>query len=118
MSICNMSIEAGARAGMIAPDDTTFAYVASGHRPYAPRGDQLEKALAYWKTLPSDPDARFDRTVTIDAASAGTPGHLGHQPGMVIDIDQPVPAIAQAGVFPGRCRESPGVHWPSNRAPA
>jgi 3-isopropylmalate/(R)-2-methylmalate dehydratase large subunit len=99
MSICNMSIEAGARAGMIAPDDTTFAYVASGHRPYAPRGDQLEKALAYWKTLPSDPDARFDRTVTIDAASLAPQVTWGTNPGMVIDIDQPVPAIAQAALY-------------------
>jgi 3-isopropylmalate/(R)-2-methylmalate dehydratase large subunit len=99
MSICNMSIEAGARAGMIAPDDTTFAYVASGHRPYAPRGDRLDKALAYWKTLPSDPDARFDRTVTIDAASLAPQVTWGTNPGMVIDIDQPVPATTQAALY-------------------
>jgi 3-isopropylmalate/(R)-2-methylmalate dehydratase large subunit len=91
MSICNMSIEAGARAGMIAPDDTTFAYITGRERPYAPRGEDLERAMAYWKTLPSDPDAVFDRTLTIDAGAIAPQITWGTNPGMVIDIDQPVP---------------------------
>jgi len=92
MSICNMSIEAGARAGMIAPDDTTFDYIARGERPYAPQGKALERAMAYWKTLPSDPDAVFDRTLTIDAGAIAPQITWGTNPGMVIDIDQPVPS--------------------------
>ena len=61
MTICNMTIEAGARAGMIAPDEVTFRYIAEGNRPYAPKGKDLEKAKAYWKTLFSDPGAKFDK---------------------------------------------------------
>jgi 3-isopropylmalate/(R)-2-methylmalate dehydratase large subunit len=67
MTISNMAIEAGARSGLIAPDDTTFEYLAG--RPYAPRGTDWDRALARWRTLPSDPDARFDREVRLDAAS-------------------------------------------------
>src|SRR5262249_39668072 len=65
MTVCNMSIEAGARAGMIAPDETTYAYLDG--RPHAPRGPRWDQALAHWRTLPSDPDAAFDREVSIDA---------------------------------------------------
>ncbi|HVM79337.1 MAG TPA: 3-isopropylmalate dehydratase large subunit [Stellaceae bacterium] len=64
LTVCNMSIEAGGRAGMIAPDETTFAYVEG--RSYAPKGAAWEKALAFWRTLPSDPEARFDREVALD----------------------------------------------------
>jgi 3-isopropylmalate/(R)-2-methylmalate dehydratase large subunit len=91
MSICNMSIEGGARAGMIAPDDTTFEYIARDKRPFAPRGALLDKALAYWKTLPGDPDAGFDQTLTIDSSRIKPQVTWGTNPGMVIDIDQPVP---------------------------
>lgn len=66
MTICNMSIEAGARIGMIAPDDTTFNYLHG--RPLAPSGSDWDQALAYWRTLPSDADARFDRELTLDAS--------------------------------------------------
>ncbi|GHF68499.1 3-isopropylmalate dehydratase large subunit [Seohaeicola zhoushanensis] len=66
MTLCNMSIEAGARAGMIAPDETTFAYLKG--RPHAPKGAQWEMALAYWRGLQSDPGARWDREISIDAA--------------------------------------------------
>src|SRR5208282_1438303 len=66
MTLCNMSIEAGARAGMVAPDDTTFAYV-EGKR-FAPKGNDWEEAVAYWRTLASDPGAQFDRGIQIDAA--------------------------------------------------
>jgi len=65
MTLCNMSIEAGARAGLVAPDDTTFAYVKG--RPFAPKDAAYEAAVAYWRTLPSDPDALFDREVMVDA---------------------------------------------------
>jgi 3-isopropylmalate/(R)-2-methylmalate dehydratase large subunit len=65
LTVCNMSIEAGARAGMVAPDDVTYRYLAG--RPYAPRGEMWERALAFWRTLPSDEDAAFDREVTLDA---------------------------------------------------
>ncbi|HEX6317962.1 MAG TPA: 3-isopropylmalate dehydratase large subunit [Burkholderiales bacterium] len=65
LTVCNMSIEAGARAGMVAPDETTYAYLKG--RPYAPKGAAWDRALAYWKTLPSDPDARFDAEVSLDA---------------------------------------------------
>lgn len=92
MSICNMSIEGGARAGLIAPDDTTFEYIARGERPYAPKGEFLEEAIAYWRTLPSDPDAAFDRTLTIDVEQLAPQVTWGTNPGMVIDIDHPVPA--------------------------
>ena len=101
MSICNMSIEAGARAGLIAPDETTYAYIASGRRPYAPSGSALEQAMAYWKTLPGDPDARFDRTITIDTDRLAPQVTWGTNPGMVIDIDQPVPDPEQV---PGSSR--------------
>jgi 3-isopropylmalate/(R)-2-methylmalate dehydratase large subunit len=91
MTMCNMSIEAGARAGMIAPDDTTFEYITRIARPYAPKGDALERALNYWRTLPTDDDAEFDRTLTIDAARIAPQVTWGTNPGMVIGIDQSVP---------------------------
>ena len=67
LTICNMSIEAGARAGMIVPDDTTIAYIEG--RPYAPKGAQWEQAVAFWRALPSEPGAAFDREVALDAAA-------------------------------------------------
>jgi 3-isopropylmalate/(R)-2-methylmalate dehydratase large subunit len=67
MTVCNMSIEAGARAGLIAPDETTFRYLQG--RPHAPQGAAWEAALAYWRSLPTDPGAVFDREVTLDAAT-------------------------------------------------
>ena len=66
MTVCNMSIEAGARAGMVAPDATTFAYVRG--KPYAPQGEALERAIEYWSTLPSDPGAVYDKVVELDAS--------------------------------------------------
>jgi 3-isopropylmalate/(R)-2-methylmalate dehydratase large subunit len=92
MSICNMSIEAGARAGMIAPDDTTFQYISQGDRPFAPAGEALDRAIAAWKTLPSDEDAAFDRTLIIDTSILAPQITWGTNPGMVMDIDQPVPS--------------------------
>ena len=91
MTICNMSIEAGARAGMIAPDETTFDYIATGDRPHAPRGAALEKAIAFWKTLKSDDGAVFDREIAIDTAALAPQISWGTSPGMVVDIDGVVP---------------------------
>ncbi len=78
LTVCNMSIEAGARAGMIAPDETTYAYLKG--RPYAPKGAQWDKALAYWKTLPSDPDAVFDAEVRLEASELAPMVTWGNSP--------------------------------------
>ena len=91
MTLCNMSIEAGARAGLIAPDQTTFDYIASGNRPYAPKGAALEKAIAYWKTLPTDEGAKFDRELTIDVSKIAPQVSWGTSPGMVADVTENVP---------------------------
>ena len=89
LTVCNMSIEAGARAGMIAPDHTTFAYVEG--RPYAPKGAAREKALAYWRTLPSDAEARFDREVTLDGAEIAPMVTWGTSPENAAPISGRVP---------------------------
>ncbi|MGE5202771.1 MAG: 3-isopropylmalate dehydratase large subunit [Acidobacteriota bacterium] len=89
LTVCNMSIEAGARAGMIAPDDTTFAYVEG--RPYAPKGAAWEKALAYWRTLPSAAEARFDREVTLDGAEIAPMVTWGTSPENAAPISGRVP---------------------------
>ena len=78
MTVCNMSIEAGARAGLIAPDETTFDYLKG--RPIAPKGGAWEQAVAFWRTLPSDPGARYDREVRLQASQIRAASHLGHQP--------------------------------------
>lgn len=92
MTICNMSIEAGARAGMIAPDEKTIQYITEKNRPYAPKGAALEKALLLWKSLPSDPGAKYDREIVIDAGEIAPQVTWGTSPGMVIDVNVPVPA--------------------------
>jgi 3-isopropylmalate/(R)-2-methylmalate dehydratase large subunit len=89
MTVCNMSIEAGARAGLIAPDETTFAYLEG--RPGAPKGPDWERALERWRDLPSDPDASFDREVEIDAGSIRPQVTWGTNPAMVVPIDGAVP---------------------------
>lgn len=89
MTICNMSIEAGARAGMIAPDDTTFAYLQG--RPHAPEGADWDAAVAYWQTLPTDADARFDAEVDIDADSLEPFVTWGTNPGMGVALSGEVP---------------------------
>jgi 3-isopropylmalate/(R)-2-methylmalate dehydratase large subunit len=91
MTICNMSIEAGARAGMMAPDEATFQYIAKGARPFAPKGRDFEKALAFWKTLPSDPGAKYDRELSIDASDIAPQVTWGTNPGMVLDVTARVP---------------------------
>ena len=90
MTICNMSIEAGARAGMIAPDETTFAYLKG--RPRAPQGAAWDAAVTHWRALASDADAVFDRSVDIDAAALAPMITYGTNPGMVVGIDAAVPA--------------------------
>src|SRR5690606_19576419 len=87
MTICNMSIEAGARAGMIAPDDTTFAYLAG--RPLAPQGAAWDAALARWRGLRTDPGATFDREVRLDVSRLKPMVTFGTNPGMVVAIDEP-----------------------------
>ncbi|MER3409945.1 MAG: 3-isopropylmalate dehydratase large subunit [Thermoleophilia bacterium] len=89
MTICNMSIEAGARAGMIAPDDITFAYIEG--RPGAPKGAAWERALDRWQALPSDPDATYDRVVEIDVSDLKPQVTWGTNPGMVAPVDGVVP---------------------------
>ncbi len=92
MTMCNMSIEAGARAGLVAPDETTFQYISKTNRPYAPKGAAFEKAVAYWKTLPTDAGAQFDRELTIDASKIAPQITWGTSPGMVCDVTDRVPA--------------------------
>jgi 3-isopropylmalate/(R)-2-methylmalate dehydratase large subunit len=89
MTICNMSIEAGARAGMIAPDDTTFAYLEG--RPAAPKGADWERALDRWRSLATDKDATFDRDVEIDVRALAPQVTWGTNPGMVTSIEGAVP---------------------------
>ena len=88
-TVCNMSIEAGARAGMIAPDDTTIAYVEG--RPYAPKGTQWEAAAAFWRRLPSDPGARFEREVTLDGSAIAPMVTWGTSPEDAAPITARVP---------------------------
>ncbi|MEJ8567741.1 3-isopropylmalate dehydratase large subunit [Elongatibacter sediminis] len=89
MTLCNMSIECGARAGMVAPDETTFEYLKG--RPMAPQGEDWDRAVEAWKALPTDEGARFDREVVIDAADIQPSVTWGTNPGMVIDIRSAVP---------------------------
>jgi len=94
MTVCNMSIEAGARAGLIAPDATTFAYLKG--RPKAPQGQAFDVAVARWSELKSDAGARFDREIDIDAAKVRASITYGTHPGMVTTLDAPVRAAANA----------------------
>ncbi len=89
MTMCNMAIEAGARVGLVAVDQTTIEYVKD--RPFAPKGADWEKAVAYWQTLHSDKEAHFDKIITIDAAKIAPQVSYGTSPEMVIGIDEVVP---------------------------
>ena len=91
MTLCNMSIEAGARAAMVAPDDTTFAYVKG--RRFAPQGEAWEKAVRYWRRLASDPGASFDKVLEIDAATLAPYVTWGTNPGMVVQVTERVPEL-------------------------
>jgi 3-isopropylmalate/(R)-2-methylmalate dehydratase large subunit len=90
MTVCNMSIEAGARAGMVAPDQTTFDYLEG--RTHAPAGDEWAAAVAYWRTLPTDDDAVFDAEVVIDAASLSPFVTWGTNPGQGLPLTSRVPS--------------------------
>ena len=89
MTVCNMTIEGGARAGLIAPDETTFDYIQG--RPMAPSGDDWSRAVDHWRALPSDPGARYDKDVTIDAASIAPQVTWGTSPEDVLPITASVP---------------------------
>jgi 3-isopropylmalate/(R)-2-methylmalate dehydratase large subunit len=97
MTVCNMSIEAGARAGMIAPDETTFAYLKN--TPRAPKGAAWEAAVERWRQLPTDVGATFDRVVDIDAARLEPMITYGTNPGMVVPISQSIPDHSGDPVF-------------------
>ena len=79
MTMCNMSIEGGARAGMVAPDETTFEYMEG--RPFVPRGKEFQDAVDFWSTLPSDTGAKYDDTLTIHARRFGADGYMGDESG-------------------------------------
>ncbi|MGF1509382.1 MAG: 3-isopropylmalate dehydratase large subunit [Myxococcota bacterium] len=114
MTICNMSIEAGARAGMIAPDDTTFEYLAQ--RPAAPKGAEWDRAMENWKSLHTDPGAEFAKSMTIDVTDLRPMVTFGTHPGMSISVDGVIPepnssttdhqqlrkALAYMNLVPGR----------------
>lgn len=89
MTVCNMSIEMGARGGMIAPDETTFEYVKG--REFAPKGEEFDKKVAYWKTLPTDSDAKFDKEYSFDAEDIEPMITYGTNPGMGIKISETIP---------------------------
>jgi 3-isopropylmalate/(R)-2-methylmalate dehydratase large subunit len=94
MTLCNMSIEAGARAGMIAPDEKTFEYVKG--RPFAPHGKDWDEAVSYWNTLKTDAGAKFDTVVEIDAAALAPYVTWGTSPGMVAPVTSPIPDPREA----------------------
>lgn len=97
MTVCNMSIEAGARAGMVAPDETTFEYLST--RPRAPKGAAWQEALARWRTLPSDVGAKFDREVALDGSQLEPMITYGTHPGMVMPISGLIPDLRNDPVF-------------------
>jgi 3-isopropylmalate/(R)-2-methylmalate dehydratase large subunit len=125
MTICNLSIELGAKIGMIAPDDTTYQYIAG--RPYAPKGELWDAALQHWQTLPSDVEAEFDREVTIDVGKIRPQITWGTSPQDVISIDELIPdpatiadndrrraveaALSYMDLKPGQAMEGIKVDW-------
>ncbi len=93
LTVCNMAIEAGARSGLIAPDQTTIDYVMADERPFAPKDGELDEAIEYWKTLFTDDDAVFDKTLVIDVEKLEPQVTWGTSPGMVTGINQMVPQL-------------------------
>src|ERR1700683_3907875 len=89
MTMCNMSIEGGARAGMVAPDETTFEYMEG--RPFVPRGRDFQEAVTFWQTLPSDTDAKYDETLILHAPDLAPMVTWGTNPGMVTQVSERVP---------------------------
>lgn len=92
MTICNMSIEAGARAGLIAPDETTYSYIKG--RKYAPQGEEFEKAVEYWKTLKTDEGATYDKVITLQGEEIAPMVTWGTNPGMAVGVDETTPDLA------------------------
>ena len=113
MTVCNMSIEAGARAGMVAPDDVTFEYLEG--RRQSPRGAEWERALDDWRSLVTDEGARWDKQVTIDAASLVPHVTWGTNPGQVVRLDAAVPGPTASPSRPPAKRRS--GHWPTWASP-
>ena len=109
MTICNMSIEWGAKAGMIAPDETTFAYVQG--RPHAPRGQDWDAAVEYWKTLKTDPDATFDAEVDLDATALSPFVTWGTNPGQGVPLGSRVPDPAQFAAEADRTAASKALEY-------
>ncbi|MBC2669871.1 3-isopropylmalate dehydratase large subunit [Novosphingobium piscinae] len=123
MTLCNMTIEAGSRIGMVAPDARTFAYLEG--RRLAPRGELWDAAVAYWRTLPSDPGARYDRVVTLDVGTIAPQVSWGTSPDQTLPIDRTVPdpaaiadpvarreaekALAYMGLVPGQRLDSVAI---------
>ena len=93
MTLCNLSIEMGARGGLIAPDDTTFNYLKD--REFAPKGEKWDEALAYWRTLKSDDEAAFDKEITFDASEIKQMITYGTNPGMGMPIDDTIPTLEE-----------------------
>ena len=110
MTLCNMSIEGGARAGLVAPDETTFAYVKD--RDHAPQGEDWDAAVAYWRTLPTDDGATFDKEVVLDAAAITPHVTWGTNPAQVAPIAGNVPDPDGHG-RPRRPGGGPSVPWPT-----
>jgi 3-isopropylmalate/(R)-2-methylmalate dehydratase large subunit len=118
MTVCNMSIEAGARAGLVAPDETTFAYLKS--RPRAPQGAAWDAAVAHWRTLVTDDGATFDREIHIDATTLRPMITYGTHPGMSVAIDEAIPsdgdavyqkALSYMGLTAGQSMLGQPVHY-------
>ncbi len=94
MTVCNMTIEGGARAGLIAPDDKTFAYLKG--KPFAPKDENWERAVEYWQTLPTEKEAQFEKTVEISAADLAPFVTWGTSPGMSVKVTEAVPELSSA----------------------
>jgi 3-isopropylmalate/(R)-2-methylmalate dehydratase large subunit len=97
LTVCNMSIEMGARAGMIAPDETTLAYIAEDNRPFAPRGAEFDRMAEHARTLRTDDPSAFDRLENVDVSTLVPQVTWGTTPAMTVDIDQPIPEPRNAG---------------------
>jgi 3-isopropylmalate/(R)-2-methylmalate dehydratase large subunit len=124
LTLCNLTIEMGARTGMVAPDDTTYEFLSG--RDYAPKGAMWDRAVAHWRTLPTDADAEFDREHTIDMARVAPQITWGTSPEHVIAVDKPIPdpangpeekraaceaALQYQGLQPGKPIEGTRVDW-------
>jgi 3-isopropylmalate/(R)-2-methylmalate dehydratase large subunit len=103
LTVCNMSIEAGARAGMVAPDDTTYQYLRG--RPYAPQGEHWERALAWWRSLPSDEGAAFDSEIRLDAGKLEPMVTWGTNPGHALPVSGRIPDPAALNIDADRRRD-------------